>query len=83
MKGKKETDKEDKNNKLRKQVCWNELSQEHLLKLTSTLEVGEEATNMVYYLSINDGFKVLVDSLYFNTRVLSLIERLLEKDKKL
>jgi hypothetical protein len=38
---------------------------------------------MVYYLSINDGFKVLIDSLYYSTRALSLIERLLEKDKKL
>ena len=38
---------------------------------------------MVYYMSINEGFRVLVDSLYFNTIALSLIERLLEKDKKL
>jgi hypothetical protein len=38
---------------------------------------------MVYYFTVNDGFKVLVDSLYISIACLRLIEKLLEKNTKL
>ena len=38
---------------------------------------------MVYYFNVNDGCRVLVDSLYISTEALKLIQNLLEKNKKL
>ena len=65
--------------KKRKQVCFHELSADECAKLTKTLE----AENMVYYFSVNNGFNLLVDSLYFSTVGLTLVENLLEKHPKL
>jgi hypothetical protein len=56
-----------------------ELSREELQKLTETLKDD----NMKYYFSVQEGFKLLVDSLYLNTRAIVLIEKLLEKNEKL
>lgn len=56
----------------------NELKKEELSKLGQTLK----DENMSYYFSVNDGFKVLVDSLYFNTLALPLIESQLESNPK-
>lgn len=47
-------------------------------KLTKTLE----DENMTYYFSVNEGFKILVDSLFLNTNALVLIEKLLDKNEK-
>jgi hypothetical protein len=55
-----------------------ELTQEELKKLTKTLE----DENMKYYFSVNEGFKLLVDSLYLNTNALPLLESLLDKNEK-
>ena len=38
---------------------------------------------MVYYFSVNDGPKILVDSLYLSTNALNIIQKLLEKNVKL
>ena len=46
-----------------------ELTSEEASKLTKTLE----DESMVYYFSVNEGLKVLVDSLYLNTNGLKLI----------
>lgn len=38
---------------------------------------------MVYYFGVNDGFSILVDSLYLSTSCLPLLEKLLDKNTKL
>ena len=52
--------------------------EEECKKLSKTLE----DENMVYYFSVNDGFNVLVDSLYKSTTSLFLIEKLLDNNTK-
>lgn len=62
-----------------KQVCFHELTTEEVKKLESTLK----DENLVYYWSVQGGFKMLVDSLYFATNSLPLLQTLLEKNPKL
>lgn len=79
LKGKKDEErKTPKRINKRDLLAVNELKKEELTKLTQTLQ----DENMSYYFSVNDGFKVLVDSLYFNTLALPLIESQLEKNLK-
>lgn len=63
----------------RKQIVIHELTSEEGKKLAKTLEDEK----MVYYFSVNDGFQVLVDSLYLSTTGLQLLEKLLDKNTKL
>jgi len=63
----------------RKQIVYHPLGADELKKLTKILADD----NMIYYFSVNEGFKVLIDSLYFGTGALDLIETTLEKQKKL
>jgi len=70
---------EEKGRKKREQVCFQELTKEECQKLSDTLE----AEDMIYYFNVNDGCKVLVDSLYISTTGLKLIQDLLEKNVKL
>ena len=65
--------------KKREQVCFQELTKEECQKLATTLQ-GED---MMYYFNVNDGCKVLVDSLYISTSGLKLLQDLLEKNAKL
>ena len=39
--------------------------------------------DMVYYFNVNEGMKVLVDSLYLSTDALPLIQKLLDDNVKL
>ena len=63
----------------RKQVCFHEFTLEESSKLTKTLEDEK----MVYYFSVSGGFNVMVDSLYFSTTALHLLENILSKHAKL
>lgn len=73
LKGKKDEEapaadaKQDK--KKRVQICFNRFEKEENEKLTKTLKDED----MVYYFNVNDGLKVLVDSLYLSTEALTLI----------
>jgi tetratricopeptide (TPR) repeat protein len=49
--------------KLDKRICVHELTEEHYQKLRETLHSDKD---IVYYFNVRDGFKVLVDSLFFN-----------------
>jgi len=60
-------------------VCLHRLEKDEVKKLGKTLE----DENMVYYFNVNDGMKILVDSLYISTEVLPLIQTILEKNPKL
>lgn len=80
LQGKKdETIPEQPKTQKRKQIVFHELEKEEADKLKKTL--SDE--NMVYYFSVNDGFKILVDSLYLGTNGLAMIETMIEKDAKL
>jgi tetratricopeptide (TPR) repeat protein len=72
----KNSEKEMKNKKKRKQLCFHELTVEEAKKLKETLDVE----NMVYYFSIQNGLPMLVDSLYISTNGLPLITSILETD---
>lgn len=73
------TEQEKKNSKKRKQICVHEISIEESMKLSETLQNDD----MVYYFSVKEGLKVLVDSLYISTNALDLIQKVLEKHQKL
>ena len=60
---------EEKGRKKRVQICFHKFDQEAFKKLSKTLENEE----LIYYLSVNDGFKILVDSLYLSPDALPLI----------
>ena len=62
--------------KRKNQVCLHELTAEEFKKLEKTL-TAPKSENMVYYFQVNGGLAVLVDSLYFSTLALPLIETLL------
>ena len=82
LKGKKEEApkaEDKKNKKKRVPVCLHRLEKDEVKKLGKTLE----DENMVYYFNVNDGMKILVDSLYISTEVLPLIQTILEKNPKL
>lgn len=83
LKGKKEdapNKQEDKKSKKKRiPLCHHRIEKEECEKLSKTLE----DENMVYYFNVNDGMKILVDSLYISTQVLPLIQTLLEKNPKL
>ena len=75
----KNSEKEMKNKKKRKQLCFHELTVEEAKKLKETLDIE----NMVYYFSIQNGLPMLVDSLYISTNGLPVIASILEADQKL
>lgn len=82
LKGKKEDAPnagDKKNKKKRVPICHHRIETEECVKLGKTLE----DEHMVYYFNVNDGMKILVDSLYISTEVLPLIQTLLEKNPKL
>lgn len=82
LKGKKDEEEpaeENKNKKKRKQVCFHEVTPEECKKLTKTLEDQD----MVYYFTVNDGFRIIVDSLYLSTTCLPLLQKQLESNTKL
>lgn len=79
LKGKKDADPPQQPKLQRKQLVFHELTKEECRKLTKTLDDEK----MVYYFSVNDGFQVLVDSLYISTTCLPLLEKLLDKNTKL
>ena len=68
-----------KKKSLRKQVCFHELKADECQKLRKTLDDEQ----LLYYFNVNDGFTILVDSLYESTTALKLIQSILEKNKKL
>lgn len=74
LKGKKDSgapaaSSQPKKKTLRKQICYHELKQEDCQKLQKTLEDD----SLIYYFNVNDGFAILVDSLYESTTALKLI----------
>lgn len=70
---------DERTKKKRTQICFHEFDQEAYTKLSDVLKSEE----MVYYFSVNDGCKILVDSLYLSTTALPLIQKLLDENKKL
>ena len=70
--------KELKANERRRVVCRNELTAEECKKLADVLKDEK----MVLYMSATGGFKVLVDSLYLNSKsgVLELLQDKLTSD---
>lgn len=82
LKGKKDgapNTEEKKNKKKRVPICHHRIEKEESEKLAKILEDED----MVYYFNVNDGMKILVDSLYISTEVLPLIQTILEKNQKL
>ena len=65
--------------KRRGQICFHEFTKEENAKLKKTLA----AADMVYYFNVQEGLKVLVDSLYITPQALPLVQELLDKDAKL
>lgn len=61
------------------QVCFHEFTKEECAKLKKTLA----AEDMVYYFNVQEGLRVLVDSLYITPQALALVQELLEKNAKL
>jgi len=73
-------DQEAANKKInRRQVCFHELNADECNKLSKVLDDEK----MVYYFNVNEGFKVLIDSLYFSTSGLKLIKKMIETHPKL
>ena len=84
LKGKKDENAQpaadSKEKKKRKnQICHHEFTKEDCKKLTSILN----AEDMVYYFSVSDGMKLLVDSLHISTQSLKLLQDLLENHSRL
>ena len=63
LKGKKDESAGAGTKKRKNQICFHEFTKEEHSKLKKTLV----AEDMVYYFNVNDGLKVLVDSLYTTT----------------
>ena len=82
LKGKKDETapkQDEKTKKKRTQICFYKFDEEAYTKLSEILKVEE----MVYYFNVNDGCKVLVDSLYISTNALPLLQTILDENKKL
>lgn len=82
LKGRKEEapkTEDKKGKKKRVPICHHRIEKEEIKKLAETLNDED----MVYYFNVNDGMKILVDSLYISTEVLPLIQTTLEKNPKL
>lgn len=64
-----------KANEKRKAICKREICTEDVKRLSKLVEDD----NMLYYLSISGGYKVLIDSLYLNSKsgVLSMLRDLM------
>lgn len=60
--------------------CFHELTAEESAKLKGTLSADKD---IAYYFNVRNGFKVLVDSLHYNTNALEIIQSLLDNDAKL
>ena len=72
LKGKKDEtapEQDVKTKKKRTQVCFHTFDEEACKKLTEVLK----SEDMVYYFNVNEGCKVLVDSLYMSTDALPLL----------
>ena len=61
------------------QICFHEFTKEESTKLKKTLA----AADMVYYFNVQEGLKVLADSLYITPQALPLVQDLLYKYPKL
>jgi hypothetical protein len=60
---------DEKEKKKRVQICFHKFDEEASLKLSETLKNED----MVYYFNVNDGCKILVDSLYITPDALPLV----------
>jgi hypothetical protein len=72
LRGKKDEtapEQDEKAKKKRVQICFHTFDEEASKKLSETLKNED----MVYYFNVNDGSKVLVDSLYLSTDALPLV----------
>lgn len=60
--------------------CQNELKSEEAKKLLKILTKGKNSGELVLYFNAKDGFKVLVDSLYFNLESLQILDATLPEN---
>jgi len=65
--------------KRKNQVCFHEFTAEECAKLKKTLV----AEDMVYYFNVQEGLRVLVDSLFITPQALPLVRDLLDENHKL
>ena len=64
------TGKKDQESGAKDIICQHELTEDEAKKLGETLSADKD---IVYYFNVKDGFKVLVDSLFYNQYALEII----------